>query len=82
MLKEICEAVRIPVVAIGGIGEENMEELADSGIAGIAVISAIMSAKSPQEVASRLKEKVFQKTSKNLKKVLSSTSEFVSNNKN
>lgn len=40
-LKAIVNAVSIPVVAIGGITKENVCELKDSGIAGIAVISAI-----------------------------------------
>lgn len=40
-LKEICSAVNIPVVAIGGIGIENVSKLKNSGISGIAVISAI-----------------------------------------
>ncbi len=40
-LKAICEAVSIPVVAIGGITVNNTHELAGSGICGIAVISAI-----------------------------------------
>lgn len=40
-LKEICAAVKIPVVAIGGITKENVKELAGSGVCGIAVISAI-----------------------------------------
>ncbi len=40
-LRAICEAVSIPVIAIGGISKENVMELAGSGIAGIAVISAI-----------------------------------------
>lgn len=40
-LKEICRAVHIPVVAIGGITAKNLIELKDSGIDGIAVISAI-----------------------------------------
>ncbi len=40
-LKAICEAVTIPVVAIGGITEGNTPKLAGSGICGIAVISAI-----------------------------------------
>ena len=40
-LKAICEAVSIPVVAIGGITKETTHELAGSGICGIAVISAI-----------------------------------------
>ncbi len=40
-LKAICEAVSIPVVAIGGITYENTDQLEGSGICGIAVISAI-----------------------------------------
>ncbi len=59
ILKKICAAVRIPVVAIGGIGEENIQKLAGSGIAGIAVVSAVMSANCPQEAALRLKRKLF-----------------------
>lgn len=44
-LKEICSAVTIPVVAIGGISEANLMELKGSGISGIAVISAILAQK-------------------------------------
>lgn len=40
-LKRICDSVSIPVVAIGGITEENIMELSGSGIAGAAVVSAI-----------------------------------------
>lgn len=40
-LREICSVVSIPVVAIGGINRNNVMELAGSGIAGIAVVSAI-----------------------------------------
>ncbi len=40
-LKSICEAVSIPVVAIGGISEDNMMRLAGSGICGVALVSAI-----------------------------------------
>ncbi len=40
-LKEICKAVSIPVVAIGGINKDNAMKLAGSGIDGIAVVSAI-----------------------------------------
>lgn len=40
-LKEICAGVSIPVVAIGGIHEENVLDLCGSGIDGIAVVSAI-----------------------------------------
>ncbi|MCQ2499361.1 MAG: thiamine phosphate synthase [Lachnospiraceae bacterium] len=40
-LKAICEAVNIPVIAIGGISKGNVLELKGTGICGIAVISAI-----------------------------------------
>ncbi len=40
-LREICESVHIPVVAIGGINAQNILQLAGSGIDGVAVISAI-----------------------------------------
>ena len=54
-LKAICDAVSIPVVAIGGIGKQNVLELAGSGICVIAVISAIFAAKDIREAASELK---------------------------
>ena len=41
VLKEICRAVSIPVVAIGGITAYNIKELKGSGIAGAAVVSAL-----------------------------------------
>lgn len=40
-LKAICDAVHIPVIAIGGITRDNVVELKGTGIVGIAVISAI-----------------------------------------
>jgi len=43
-LCEIARAVDIPVVAIGGINERNIAELARTGIAGVAIISAIFGA--------------------------------------
>ena len=55
-LKAICEAVSIPVVAIGGITLENTPKLAGSGICGIAVISAIYAQKDIREAASALKK--------------------------
>lgn len=54
-LKAICEAVSIPVVAIGGISQENVSRLAGSGICGVAVISAIYAAKNIRTAASKLK---------------------------
>ena len=55
-LKAICQAVKIPVVAIGGIGAGNVLKLKDSGIAGIAVISAIFAAEDIQAATKKLKQ--------------------------
>lgn len=57
-LKEICEAVDIPVIAIGGITKENVSELKGSGICGIAVISAIFAQKDIRKASAELKQKV------------------------
>ena len=43
-VKAICEAVSIPVIAIGGISKDNVGQLAGLGLDGIAVISAIYAA--------------------------------------
>lgn len=43
-LEAICNAVTIPVVAIGGITKENIMRLQGSGISGVAVVSAIFAA--------------------------------------
>ena len=53
-LKEIVESVNIPVVAIGGITQENVCELRDSGISGISVVSAIMNAQNPKLASKNL----------------------------
>lgn len=57
-LKQICSAVSIPAVAIGGIGRENVAALAGGGMAGIAVVSAIFAEKNIQNTAAELKEVV------------------------
>ena len=54
-LKNICKAVQIPVIAIGGIGKDNVFQLRGSGICGIAVISAIFGAKDIRNAAVELK---------------------------
>jgi len=53
-LKEICAAVSIPVVAIGGITEQNVLQLSGSGAAGIAVISALFAQVDIKEAARNL----------------------------
>lgn len=53
-LKKIVKSVDIPVVAIGGINLNNAHELADTGIAGLSVVSAIMSSNNPKESSKKL----------------------------
>lgn len=54
-LQESVQAVKIPVVAIGGIGKGQVVETMSTGCAGIAVVSAVMSAEEPQQAAAELK---------------------------
>ncbi len=58
-LKAICNAVSIPVIAIGGITRENVKELSGSGVCGIAVISAIFASRDIEAAARELKELTF-----------------------
>ena len=54
-LMEICQAVSIPVVAIGGIRESNLISLKGTGISGIAVVSAIYGQKDIKQACKRLR---------------------------
>lgn len=54
-LKAICQAVNIPVVAIGGINADNLPQLAGTGAAGAAVVSALFAQKDPEEAARRMR---------------------------
>ena len=54
-LRAICDAVDIPVVAIGGIGAENLLQLRGSGVDGVAVVSAIFAQPDPGAAAKGLR---------------------------
>ena len=54
-LKEICDSVDVPVVAIGGIHKDNILKLKDSGADGVALVSAIFSAKDIEAECKELK---------------------------
>ncbi|MCR5252731.1 MAG: thiamine phosphate synthase [Treponema sp.] len=56
-LQAICKAVKIPVVAIGGITKDNLCQLKGSGIAGISVISALFAQKDIKAAAEELKKR-------------------------
>ncbi|MEA4921553.1 MAG: thiamine phosphate synthase [Clostridiaceae bacterium] len=54
-LKEICKAVSIPVVAIGGICEDNILQLSGSGVDGVALVSAIFGSGDIKQQCRRLR---------------------------
>ena len=57
-LRAIRAAVRIPLVAIGGIHLRNAREVIRAGADGLAVVSAIVSADSPREAAAALRREI------------------------
>ena len=48
-LREICTAVDVPVVAIGGISKANISQLSCTGVDGVALVSAIFSAENIED---------------------------------
>ena len=58
MLRSICDSVSIPVVAIGGITLENIEELEGCGVVGAAIVSGIFAAENIEETTKKLAEKM------------------------
>lgn len=56
-IKKICEAVQIPVVAIGGITGENILQLENLGISGVAVVGGIFATENIESSARELKKK-------------------------
>ncbi|MEG1501688.1 MAG: thiamine phosphate synthase, partial [Clostridiales bacterium] len=57
-LKAIADGTGLPIVAIGGIGADNIQQLAGKGISGIAVISAILAADDIAAASRLLAEKI------------------------
>jgi thiamine-phosphate pyrophosphorylase len=58
VLKEVVRAVRTPVVAIGGINRDNVEQVLATGVSRIAVISGILDGGDPKRNAEELREKI------------------------
>ena len=57
VLSDVAHSVKIPVVAIGGINEENISKLYGLGLDGVAVVSAIFAAKDIPSAVNDLKAK-------------------------
>ena len=57
-LRAVCQAVDVPVVAIGGLNERTVPALAGTGVDGAAVVSALFAAADPQAAARTLAARV------------------------
>ncbi len=55
-LRAICDAVDVPIVAIGGINRDNIGKLSGSGVDGVALVSAIFSADDIEAVCRELRQ--------------------------
>ena len=55
-LREICGAVNIPAVAIGGLNRDNLSAVAGCGVAGVAVVSAIFGAEDIRRATADLRK--------------------------
>ncbi|MBC8383236.1 MAG: thiamine phosphate synthase [Candidatus Cloacimonetes bacterium] len=55
-LKEIVDKITIPIVAIGGINTQNLREVLDTGVHGVAIISAILTAPDPENEIKKIQE--------------------------
>lgn len=58
-LTKIKKTISIPVVAIGGISENNIEQLKNSNIDGVAIVSAIIAKEDPRNASKIIKTKFF-----------------------
>ena len=56
LLKQIVEAIPLPIIAIGGITRDNMPPVIRAGVHGIAVISAVCCQEDPKEAAKCLRD--------------------------
>ena len=58
-LRQVCQAVSVPVFAIGGIAGDNVQEIWESGAAGCCVMSAAMTCEEPKVLVPHLTRKTW-----------------------
>jgi thiamine-phosphate pyrophosphorylase len=56
LLRQVVEAIPVPIIAIGGITPKNTRDVIRTGVKGIAVISAVCKAPDPEEATRKLLE--------------------------
>ena len=76
---KIKEEIDIPVIALGGINENNVNGVLENGADGIAVISAILQSENPRQSASRLYKEIKRNKSKSEEKILTGREDAVIN---
>ena len=57
-LREVCESVKIPVYAIGGINPQNISQVARAGAGGACIMSGFMTCENPAEYIKQLRKEV------------------------
>ena len=57
-VQNLKREIKIPIIALGGINEDNIKDILDNGADGVAVISSIMNADNPERVAIFLSNKI------------------------
>ncbi len=60
LVKAVSQEVSVPVLAIGGINQENVASVIRAGASGVAVISAISGSPNPETAASALKSQMLE----------------------
>jgi len=56
LMREISKTTRLPLIGIGGVTPENVDELIQAGASGVAVITNILAADDPKAAAQRMKD--------------------------
>lgn len=56
LMREIAGKIRLPLIGIGGVTPENVDELVQAGASGVAVITNILAADDPKAAAQRMKD--------------------------
>lgn len=61
LLRKVVRRLSIPVIAIGGISPQNIEEVISTGVHGVAVIGSVLKSTNPVKTLKELRKKVYGK---------------------
>jgi thiamine-phosphate pyrophosphorylase len=63
LLREVAQTIPLPIIAIGGVDEENTHDVMETGAHGIAVISAVCCQESPKQATRALSQVIWEGSS-------------------